>query len=110
MIRLDGYYVSDPVYFEDGVANYTYSGFSHNAYLFMKEGHFLRSTKNDNKKGVKFSKSDFNPDFPNKYELKGDKLIMTFETGTEWEFNEVFEIVSPEELKGKERTLRFESW
>jgi hypothetical protein len=107
MIRFDGYYVSDPVFFKDGVANYSYSGFSHNAYFFKKEGQFLRSTKNSETKDISFSHSDFNPDFPNKYEIKGDKLEMFFETGKEWEFSEVFEVVSPEKIKGEKRELHF---
>ena len=110
MIRFDGYYVSDPVSFKDAVANYSYSGFSHNAYFFTKEGQFLRSTKNTQTKKVLFLRSDFNNNFPNKYKIKGEKLKMFFETGKEWEFSEVFDIVSPEELKGKERTLHFVSW
>lgn len=110
MIRFDGYYISDPVYFKDGVANYAYAGYSHNAYLFLKNDQYLRATKNSQTKDVSFLKSDFNSGFQNKYMIRGDELEITFETGKEWEFSETFKIVSPTELRGKDRTLHFVSW
>lgn len=110
MIRHDGYYISNSVLIEDSIANYSYKGYSHKAYLFLPDGTYLRAGKKSESTETDFSKSDFNPQFSNKYQIKGNELKMTFETGKEWEFTEIFEIVSPEELIGKERTLRFVSW
>jgi hypothetical protein len=110
MIRLTGYYKSDPTPYEDSIANHLEEGYFHNAYLFLQNGKYLRASKRAESKQLDFSRLDFNPDFPNKYEIKDKKLEMFFETGTKWEFSEFFEIVSPEELKGKEKTLRFVNW
>lgn len=110
MIKYDGYYKDDPTPYEDGIANHWVKGYVHEAYYFLSSGVYLRAIKKSESKQLVFSKSDFNPDFPNKYEVNGDNLELYFETGTEWEFTEVFQIVSPEELNGKEQTLHFVSW
>jgi hypothetical protein len=110
MIRYDGYYRDAPAPYEDGVASHLVSGYVHEIYCFLSGNVYLRTIKKLESERVDFLQSDFRPDFPNKYEIKGDELEMFFESGTEWEFSEVFEIVSPEELKGKRRTLRFVSW
>ncbi len=110
MILFTGYYKSVPTPYEDSIANYHEKGYFHNAYLFLQNQKYLRASKRSESIQLGFSKSDFNPDFPNKYEIKGNELIIYFETGTEWEFCETFLIVSPEELKGKDRTLRFVYW
>jgi hypothetical protein len=105
MIRFDGYYISDPVYFEDGIANYTYCGYSHNAYLFLENGQYLRATKNSHEKEVSFLRSGFDPYFVNKYMVYGNMLEIIFHTGEKWEFKESFEIVSSVEFKGNTRNL-----
>ncbi len=110
MIRFDGYYKSPPAPYEDSIANYSEDGYFHNAYYLLRNGTYLKAVKKSKSTKSDFLESDFNPDFSNKYEVKSEKLEMFFETGTEWEFSEVFEIISPEELKGKERTLRFVPW
>jgi len=110
MIRYDGYYRDEPTSYEDGIANHLVKGYVHDAYCFLTNGFYLRTIRKTESRQLDFLLSDFNPDFPNKYEIRDKKLEMFFETGTEWEFSEVFEIVSPEELKGKDRTLRFVSW
>ena len=110
MIKLNGYFKSNPMPYQDSVANRQVEGYFHNAYLFLADGKYLRATKRTKFQQMDFSKSDFNSEFSNKYVIRDSKLEMFFETGTEWEFSEIFEISSPEELKGKELTLRFVSW
>ncbi len=110
MIRHDGYYRKNPTLYEDGIANHWVKKYMHRAFYFLPNGLFLRASENSESKQVDFTKLDFSPDFPNKYEVKDNKLEMFFETGTEWEFSEIFEIVSSEELKSDKRTLRFVSW
>lgn len=110
MIKYNGYYKSDPTPYEDSIANHHEVGYFHNAYLFLESEKYLKSSKRAESKQLDFTKSDFNPEFPNKYKIEGNKLEMFFETGTQWEFSEVFEIVSPEELKSDKRTLHFIKW
>lgn len=110
MIRYDGYYRDNPTPYEDGIANHWVKGYTHAAYYFLPNGFYLRAFEKSETDQLNFSKSDFNPDFPNKYKIEGNKLEMFFETGTKWEFSKIFEIVSSEELKGKERALRFVPW
>ncbi len=110
MIRFDGYYKDSPTPYEDSIANYSEKGYFHHAYFFLISREYLKAVKRSESKQSYFLQSDFNPNFPNKYEVKGNKLEMFFETGTQWEFSEIFEIVSPEELKSEKRTLRFVSW
>jgi hypothetical protein len=107
MIRFDGYYRKTPTLYEDGIANHWVKGYMHRAFYFLPNGLFLRASKNSESKQLDFSKLDFNPDYPNKYEIIGNKLEMFFETGTVWEFSEVLEIVSQEELKGGKGELYF---
>lgn len=110
MIRYDGYYRDNPTPYEDGIANHWIKGYAHYAYYFLSDGFYLRAFEKSESKQLDFFQSDFNPDFPNKYEIKENKLEMFFETGKKWEFSDIFEIVSPEILKGKDRTLYFVSW
>lgn len=110
MIKYHGYYRDIPTQYEDGIANHWVKRYVHEGYFFLSNGTYLRAIKKSESKELDFTKSNFNPDFPNKYEVKGNKLEMFFETGTEWEFSEVFEIVTLEELKSNKRKLRFVSW
>lgn len=110
MIKYNGYYRDSPTPYEDGIANYWVKGYVHAGYFFLSNGTYIEAVKKSKSKQLDFLKSDFNPDFPNKYEVKGNKLIMFFETGTKWEFSEIFNSVTSEELKSVKRQLRFVSW
>jgi hypothetical protein len=110
MIRYDGYYRDNPTPYEDGIANHWVKGYAHAAYYFLSNGLYLRAFAKSETDQLNFSKSDFNSDFPNKYEVKDNRLEMFFETGTKWEFSKSFKIVSSEELKGDKRTLHFVKW
>ena len=110
MIRYDGYYTCDPLPYKDGNARYREEGYFHNAYLFLSNGTYLKAVKKTKPEQVSFSEADFNPDFPNKYEVKDNEVIITFETGTEWEFIEVYMIINSTILKCKDKTLHFFSW
>ncbi|MCB9043643.1 MAG: hypothetical protein R2798_12080 [Chitinophagales bacterium] len=111
MIKHTGYYILDPIYFEDAIANYSVNGYYHNAYLFLKNGTYLRaSKKTDNKTNAIFYREDFNCDYPNRYRISNGDLILTFYTGEEWEFNEIYKKKSVDWFEKEGKILKFVSW
>lgn len=107
MIRYDGYYRTEPSPYEDSAANFVDKGYFHNAYMFTPDEIFLRGVKKLPISECNFELADFEDDRPNKYQVNGTKLIMTFHTGEEWEFTETFEITLNDRLKSEKRELYF---
>lgn len=99
MIKHNGYYIIDPESVRDSIANYTFAGYSHIAFLFLENGTYLKLTKNSKNKNVSFLRGDFNYNYPNRYMLKNGDLLLTYHTGGEWEFSEVFKKKSEDRFK-----------
>ena len=110
MIRSDGYYLSPANPYEDGIANYQEKGFTHDAYWFNEKDSYIGAFKKSPLDHVEFQKNEFNPSFPNKYVIDGNRLIIHIHTGEEWEFTDSLEIISGELLKRGEKLLKFKSW
>lgn len=110
MIRTDGYYQLNSVSFEDSIANYSIKGFYHKAYLFLSNGTYIKASKKDDNPNAEFTIEDFNSNFPNKYLIFNNQLIVTHYTGQEWEFSEVFQMVNDDFYINEKQKLTFTSW
>lgn len=107
MIRHNGYYKIEPVFYEDGVGGYSINGFVHNAYWFKEDHTYISAGKRANTNEYEFQQSEFDIAFPNKYHVNGSEMVMTFHTGEEWEFTECFKIGLNGTLKSEKRELYF---
>lgn len=110
MIKHTGYYILDPEPVKDGIANHSFKGYSHIAFWFLENGTYLKSTKTSTKKKVFFSKGDFNYNYPNRYMVNNGDLVLTYHTGEEWEFNEIFKRQSADHYSKEGKNLKFVKW
>ena len=110
MIKYNGYYILDPIPVNDSIANYSFRGYNHHAYLFFKNGTYLRASKLTKDKIIFFSKEDFDCNYPNRYMLNNGDLILTYHTGEEWEFSEIFKRHSADRFEKEGKSLKFVKW
>lgn len=81
MIKTNGYYLSNPAFYEDYVGGNKIEGYCHNAYKFDDDGTFRIGAIYNNDLKVKFKKTDFDGEQLNKFILEKNilKLIFNFD-------------------------------
>lgn len=68
------------------------------------------SNKRSEAKEVTFSNDDFNRDYPNRYVIVNNDLIITYHTGEKWEFSETFKKESENHYTNEGKSLKFVPW
>lgn len=78
MIKTNGYYLSNPAFYEDYVGGNKIQGYCHNAYKFDDDGTFRIGAIYNDELNVKFKKTDFDAEQINKFTVEKKILKLTF--------------------------------
>ncbi|MBP7306116.1 MAG: hypothetical protein KA987_08385 [Saprospiraceae bacterium] len=95
---------------EDSIANNSFKGYHHVAFLFQINGKYTTASKVNKLSSHFFNQQDFDENFPNNYLINDENLIITHYTGQEWEFSEMFKKINENLYINEKQKLTFTNW
>lgn len=111
----NGYYLSNPLHYEDWIGGNKVEGTLFIGYFFIDENRLMSYGKsiklNNNSESVIFTKEEFiKNNTIGFYEEKSNFLTITFDAGTIFEVTIDFTVVSSESIKNKHDLYIYKPW